>query len=105
MGSFEDLSRHHWPPPWAADQVDAVWSVCDAIAASPPPRGLSIEARTALAVEFWRAIAIDPGPIHDLRVVSRSWLEAALPLLQEVEEQAVVTGVALVHADIRSDNV
>lgn len=102
---MEHLSQSHWPPPWSVDDVAAIGSLCDAIAATPPPDGLSTEALTALGVDFWANIASNRAPIHALQVASPSWFDRALPRLIEVEKRAVVSGDCLVHADIRSDNV
>ncbi|MCP4306339.1 MAG: aminoglycoside phosphotransferase family protein [bacterium] len=102
---IEDLSDRHWPPPWSIRDIDAVQAVCSAIAATPPPSGLGDEARTALARNFWPKVAADPAAIEALGVASPVWLEAALPRIIEVEREARVTGEALVHADIRSDNL
>lgn len=102
---IEDLSHLHWPPPWTMESVRAVRAVCDDIAASPAPPGLGNEALTALASDFWPEIASDLDPILALGVASPSWFGNALPRLIDVESDAIVTGKALVHADIRSDNL
>lgn len=49
--------------------------------------------------------ARDPAPFLSLGLCSRAWLEAALPLLLEAQDDAVLEGDELVHADVRSDNL
>lgn len=102
---IEDLSDSHWPPPWSAGDIDAVLSVFEEIASTPPPTGLSNEALSALAESFWPRIAADVEPVQSLGVASAAWFEQALPHLIAAENTAVVTGDHLVHADIRSDNL
>lgn len=100
---IEDLSGLHWPPQWS--DVDAVLSVCEEIAATPPPNGLSNEAQSSLAESFWPRIAANAEPVVSLGVASAGWFEQALSPLIDAERTAVVSGDALVHADIRSDNL
>ena len=50
-------------------------------------------------------IATQPEPVYGLDVASAAWFDIAIPSLIEAEEGASVSGEALVHADIRSDNV
>lgn len=102
---IEDLSGFHWPPPWSAEHVAAVLEVCDAIAATPPPPGLSDVVERTLSEPYWLRIATQPEPVRDLGVASAIWFDRAIPSLIEAERSAVVSGEALVHADIRSDNV
>jgi hypothetical protein len=102
---LEDLSGSHWPPPWSDGDIDAVWSVCEAIAATSPPFGLNNEAQSSLAQSFWPTIAADPEPVATLGVTSAAWFQHAFPQLAAAESTAVVTGTGLVHADIRSDNL
>jgi hypothetical protein len=102
---IEDLSGFHWPPPWSADHVEAVLRVCDAIAATPPPPGLSDEVERTLSEPFWSRIDTQAEPVHDLGVASAAWFDSAMPALIDAEAGAVIGGEALVHADIRSDNV
>ena len=102
---IEDLSEQHWPPPWSRADIDAVLAVCEAIPATPSPVGLAGDAQSLLDESFWPGIAADPDQVHALGVTSDAWLRRALPQLIAAESTAVVTGAALVHADIRSDNL
>lgn len=98
---LEDLSElSYWPPPWRSGDVDAVLSTLDEVAsrrAAPLPRFEGWRA--------WDAVADDPAPFLSLGVASTDWLEHALPELLAAQEGTRVAGEALVHFDVRSDNL
>ena len=50
-------------------------------------------------------MAADPDPFLALGLCSRAWLTAALPVLIAAAAAAPLDGDALVHLDIRSDNL
>jgi hypothetical protein len=102
---IEDLSHARWPPPWRAGDVDRVRAALKAIAATPPPPELpSLEALGQL-LRGWERVAEDPRPFLGLRLASAAWLERALPVLRAAEDRAVLDGPALLHSDVRSDNL
>lgn len=99
---LEDLSDGaHWPPPWRPGDVELVLATLAELAATPAP-GLEPFAADWLG---WRGIAEEPGPFLSLGVASPAWLERCLPGLVEAEENASVEGDALLHGDVRSDNL
>jgi aminoglycoside phosphotransferase (APT) family kinase protein len=53
----------------------------------------------------WQDVAADPGPFLSLGLATESWLHTALPSLQRIDAPAVVAGDALLHNDVRSDNI
>ena len=53
----------------------------------------------------WAEIERDPAPFLSLGVRSPDWLEAWLPRLRGAAESAPIEGDALLHLDVRSDNV
>jgi hypothetical protein len=101
---IEDLWEGRWPPPWDDDAVNAVRTTLDAVAASEPPEGLQPVDRNRL-VGGWAEIERDPQPFLAARMRSNEWLKASLPVLREAAESALVDGDALLHLDIRSDNI
>jgi hypothetical protein len=102
---LEDLSDAHWPPPWDAGLVDRVLTTLETVAGLPCPAWAPpIEGMTHI-FSSWSTVADDPGPFLGLGIVSARWLEAALPLLVANERPAELAGSALLHLDIRSDNV
>jgi hypothetical protein len=101
--ALEDLSNADWPPPWTDDRVAAVLDALAAIRRTAPPDHL---ARQELDMGTdWRDVALDPGSFLALRLCSVSWLERALPVLTTAAAEAPLVGDALVHMDVRSDNL
>lgn len=102
---LEDLSDEVWPPPWDAELVDRVLATLDRVAGTPCPEwAAELDAQVAI-FSGWSAVAADPGPFLRLGLVSHEWLEAAVSLLIETERPAELAGEALLHFDVRSDNI
>jgi aminoglycoside phosphotransferase (APT) family kinase protein len=102
---LEDLSFASWPPPWTVERVDAVLGTLREVAATPPPEGLDALEDRREDLAGWTDVARDPAPFLGLGFVSPGWLEDALPALCAAEEACVLDGDALVHFDVRSDNI
>jgi len=102
--AIEDLSDAAWPPPWSPARVEAVRTTLHAVAATPPGDLDSFEVHRA---EFagWPLIAKDAEPFLRTRVASERWLARALPALLDAEARAQLDGEALLHNDVRSDNL
>jgi hypothetical protein len=101
--ALEDLSACQWPPPWDDRRVAAVLEAFSAISRTPPPDHMQREVPDGGA--DWRTVADDPAPFLGLGLCSATWLETALPRLVDASAGAPVAGDALVHLDVRSDNV
>ena len=102
---LEDLSGAHWPPPWNRTMVDRVLGTLDAVAATPCPAWATPISEMSDLFGGWSEIAGDPTPFLSLRLASRSWLDAALPALIAHERPSELEGDALLHFDVRSDNM
>ena len=103
---LEDLRDAHWPPPWDDPMIDAVREALAALAATPPPAVVPpVGTHRDRLVTGWAEIEADPAPFLSLGVCSRAWLEQALPTLREASETAPIDGDALLHLDVRSDNL
>jgi hypothetical protein len=101
---LEDLSAHHWPPPWNTRQVDLVLAQIETMHNTK----LDIEPYAQVFdrdVSSWQTIAADPQPFLSLGVANEQWLNAALPLLIHYEAQCSTEGDSLTHGDLRSDNI
>jgi aminoglycoside phosphotransferase (APT) family kinase protein len=102
---LEDLGEAHWPPPWREGEIDAVLSTLEAVAATPPPAGAPTLEELRERFNGWEPVAADPEPFLSTGLCSRDWLDAALPRLREAAGGCDLSGDALVHFDVRSDNL
>ena len=99
---LEDLSESEWPPPWESHRVEAVLSglrevhSCDA---HVPDYGELFTHRG------WHEVADSPNEFLSLGLASEEWLETCLPKLLLARDSVVTEGSALLHFDIRSDNI
>ena len=100
---IEDLSAHHWPPPWDERQIELTLAQIDALHGTTA--SLESYAEVHGVESNWRAVAADPAPFLALGLADDRWLEAALPALISYEESCPTAGESLTHWDIRSDNV
>jgi hypothetical protein len=102
---LDDLSEAVWPPPWTGKQVSRVLETLREVAATAPPPGLDSLASLRAYLTGWPVVAEDPSPFISLGLCSEDWLERALPELMAAESAFVLAGDALVHFDVRSDNI
>jgi hypothetical protein len=101
--ALEDLSGADWPPPWSDERVAAVREAMAAIHATPAPA--SVRDEPFAEWPGWTDVAAEPGPFLALGLCSAAWLERALPPLVAASAAAPIAGDALVHLDVRSDNL
>jgi len=102
---LEDLSGARWPPPWDRSLVDRVLTTLDAVAATPCPDWAPSISSQSNIFSGWSQVSADPGPFLSLGLASRGWLEAALLELVANERPKALDGPALLHFDVRSDNL
>ena len=102
---LEDLSGERWPPPWDRDRIELVRGCLAEVSAATPPPDLPQAVDSQFDFQGWVEIEDDPEPFLGLRLCSRGWLEAALPTLRFATEIAPLAGNALLHFDVRSDNI
>lgn len=100
---IEDLSQATWPPPWTDAVLRQVLDTIAEMHASPSTlaHGSLLDDREA----GWPTVAENPEPFLSLGLASPAWLDRALPALIAVEQSCVLTGDALTHLDLRSDNL
>lgn len=103
---LEDLSGAQWPPPWDDAAISAVRRTLEAVWETPPPEWLApVTDEAEWLLGGWAEIEREPEPFLSVGLSSRDWLETALPLLREAAESAPIAGNALLHVDVRSDNI
>ncbi len=103
---IEDLCHADWAPRWTAERVALVRAALDELHGSPAPANTR-PVRETYGGWFgrWHTIAADPEPFLSLGLRSRAWLDERLPAIIEVAEAAPLDGEAVVHLDVRSDNL
>jgi hypothetical protein len=101
-----DHSRARWPPPWRAGDIDGVLESLEVLHGMGVPDGLADARAPAGRVSgYWAEVAEAPAGLLSLGVCSSSWLELALPKLAAIDATNRFDGYALIHGDLRSDNM
>lgn len=101
--AIEDLSDAAWPPPWDDERISQVLEAGALVHAHPVPSHLS--ALTDEYCDDWDRVAADPLRFLALGLCSAAWLERAVPALSAAAWAAPIRGSALLHLDLRSDNL
>lgn len=99
---LQDLDGWHPVLPWQAGELRAVLTTLQAIARCPAPAGIPAAGNDFLdQLAGWHRIAADP-PQH-----LTAWATARLPQLCALADAALADlgGDALVHSDLRADNL
>jgi hypothetical protein len=100
---LEDLSDARWVPPWTEADVDAVLAALDELARTPAHGPLPrFEDRR---LPSWERVADDPAPFLSLGVAGTDWLDRALPALVDATARTPLAGDAVLHCDVRGDNL
>jgi hypothetical protein len=103
---LEDLSGARWPPPWDEDSVAAVRATLEQVwAVSAPDWIPPVTDEVEWLLGGWAEIERDPEPFLSAGLCSRRWLQQALRVLREAAETSAIAGNALLHLDVRSDNI
>lgn len=103
--AIESLVDAVWPPPWTAEQIENVVTTLGHVHAQLPPPHMHDIDHWRQQLASWGDVAADPEPVLRLRVCTAEWLDAALPTLLRAEAEAPLDGDALLHMDVRSDNL
>ena len=99
---LEDLTENAWPPPWTPSGVDMV---LDSLAMIHESQASVPEYHEIFTHRGWHEVAVHPEAFLSIRVASESWLTTCLPTLLEAHDRVEPEGKALVHLDVRSDNI
>jgi hypothetical protein len=98
---LEDLMPARWPPPWREGDVEAVLAALAEVAQAHADVPLLEQDD----LNGWRAIEADPEPFLSTRLRDAAWLERLLPALVAATDAVPLAGDALLHCDVRSDNL
>ena len=103
---LEDLSGADWTARWDANRIDAVRGALLELASQPaPPNTATVRETFPDLFACWHVVAEDPLPFLSACVRDERWLERSLPAILEAADRAPVSGSALCHLDVRSDNL
>jgi hypothetical protein len=103
---IDDMTSATWPPPWTQERIDAVRATLDEIRATPPPAPISALFGAMFDIrEGWSSMRDHPAGALALGVFDEGWLGASVDTLVRAAEGAELGGDALLHGDVRSDNL
>lgn len=103
---IEDLSHADWGTSWTEERVSLVRAALDELhRATPPPSTRPVRETLSGLFGRWRIVEEDPEPFLSVGLRSREWLDARLAALIDAADAAEVDGDALIHMDVRSDNL
>lgn len=104
--AIEDVSGAGWPPPWTDERIGAVLACLRDVAATPPPDGLPQAGDDHLGLrEGWSEIERERDAVLALGLFDADWLDRYVPVLHAAAQSVPLAGDALLHFDVRSDNV
>lgn len=103
---LEDLSALHQPPPWDGSDMNLALKALDQLAHVTPPSGLArLGDRQAIFAARWDWAVKNVDTVAKLDIAPRQALPGLLAKLRERAARAQVGGQALVHLDVRADNM
>ena len=104
---LEDLSGAHWPPPWDDAMIDAVRETLAAVAATKAPGRHPARGSPSRSARHPAGPRSRPTRRRSSRWASArsDWLARRSATLREASETAPIDGDALLHLDVRSDNL
>ena len=104
--ALEDLSEATWPPPWNDVGIASLLATLEQMWGATPPPDTASAADDAREISGgWDEIARDPNAFLALGLCSKAWFFEHLDALRKADDQHAFAGEALLHFDVRSDNV
>lgn len=101
---LEDLSKAFWPPPWSNERVQQVLTALRTVSEQSIPLAKPLKPDSSLT-QCWSEVADNPQPFLSLGLATEAWLNASLPTLLSLSYNQAIQGDALLHLDVRSDNI
>lgn len=103
---LEDLSHGRWPVDWKPGDVSRVMQTLHQVSQTAPPAHLEPLPPQDLLYDGWSRVASDPDAFLALRVCSVGWFERNIDrLIAHQRAHRSDPMRALIHQDVRSDNL
>jgi hypothetical protein len=103
---IEDLSAATWPPPWTTAGIDAVLAALEEIQGTARPVEIDDGFGALFDIdEGCQPMLADPTGALSLGVFDRTWFDRYADELAAAAAAAELDGDALLHGDVRSDNL
>jgi len=102
---LEDLSDADWGVHWDDVRVEAVRETLRAVASTSSPPNTRAATETLSPFGNWAALIADPAAFVATGIRSADWFERHASTLQVAAAAAPIAGDALLHLDVRSDNL
>jgi thiamine kinase-like enzyme len=102
---LEDLSDADWSVHWDAARVAAVRDTLRAVAATLAPPNTPPATEGFSNFGDWADLIADPAAFVATGIRSPEWLDRNASTLQAAAKAAPIDGDALLHLDVRSDNL
>lgn len=102
---LEDLSSCYWPPPWSNGQIEAVIQALQRLAEEPTSDQLPLGSDTWYARRGWPEVAEKLDDFNALKICDPQWMERHIDTLVCATNWTALDGDAIVHLDVRSDNL
>jgi len=102
---LEDLSDADWSVRWNPERVAAVRATLRSVAAAASPPNTPAAAEVFANFHGWNDLIAEPAAFVATGMRSPEWLDRNAPRLQAAATAAPIDGGALLHLDVRSDNL
>ena len=102
---LEDLSNADWSVHWNARRVDSVRATLKSVAAAKAPPNTPGAAEVFSKFHGWNDLIANPAAFLATGIRSPEWLGRSASTLQTAALAAPIAGDALLHFDVRSDNL
>jgi hypothetical protein len=102
---LEDLGEADWTVHWDADRIKAVRQTLATVAATAAPPNTPSATEAFSTFGDWAAVSRSPASFLATGIRSPEWLDRNSSTLDGAAKAAQIEGDALLHLDVRSDNL
>ena len=102
---LDDLSAARWPPPFENGDVGRVLATLNSVSTAARPASLPHARNLVAWGELWRRSDENAAALIELGMFTMRWWREAYPVLSAAADPRLLEGDALLHCDVRSDNL